>query len=213
MVYDPQRGCVRGIDGTRDVLFSNHEIPMPPGVKPPKKETPMIITGIGSRQTPDDICQLFTSLGAEARDRGWWIRSGHAEGADYAFEKGAGCRCIVYMPWKGFNEKYPLLGISRYNDLRDEVLDYVYRHDPYANDDMSQGVKRIKSRNVYQVLGEDLKTPSDVVICWTPDGKVVGGTGLAIRIAREEGIPIVNVGDPEVMQDFDSIIREIIYDH
>lgn len=170
----------------------------------------MIITGIGSRETPEDICELFTELGAEARERGWWVRSGHARGADYAFEKGARENCIVYMPWATFNSDFPMLGRPRTSELRDEVLDVVYRHDPYANDDTSQGVKRIKSRNVYQVLGEDLKTPSDLVICWTPDGKVLGGTGLAIRIAREHEIPIINVGDPKVEANFENVLKEVI---
>lgn len=170
----------------------------------------MIITGVGSRETPEDVCELMEELGAHARERGWWVRSGHAQGADYAFEKGARDHCIVYMPWRGFNKEFPILGRAHYEELRPEVLDLVYRHDPYAGDHISQGVKRIKSRNVYQVLGVNMESPSDLVICWTQDGKVVGGTGLAIRIAREYNIPIINIGDPSVEQDFDSILRKII---
>jgi cytochrome c peroxidase len=138
----------------------------------------MIITGIGSRETPKSVCKLFTEIGEEARERGWWVRSGHAEGADYAFEKGAQERCIVYLPWEGFNRQEQLLGISRTQPLRDEVLEIVYKHEAYAKN-LKDAVKLIKSRNVYQVLGEDLSSPSDIVICWTEEGKVVGGTGLA----------------------------------
>lgn len=169
----------------------------------------MIITGVGSRETPEEICELFVELGAEAKRRGWWIRSGHAQGADYAFERGAEDHCIVYMPWDTFNKEYPILGRARTSPLRDEVLDIVYRHDHYAHDGISQGVKRIKSRNVYQVLGEDLATPSDLLICWTDEGKVIGGTGLAIRIAREHEIPIINVGSPKVEKNFNSIFQRI----
>ena len=170
----------------------------------------MIITGIGSRQTPDDILPLFEELGANARERDWWIRSGHAEGADYAFEKGARNRCIVYLPWQGFNRELPLVGLTRFSELREDVLDFVYRHDPYANPDISQGVKRIKQRNVFQVLGEDLQTPSDLVICWTEEGKYVGGTALAMRIARENNIPIINLGKPSVERNFQEILQEHI---
>tara|TARA_S200002703_G_scaffold144338_1_gene137945 strand:+ start:510 stop:1034 length:525 start_codon:yes stop_codon:yes gene_type:complete len=169
----------------------------------------MIITGVGSRQTPEHICQLFRELGVEAREREWWIRSGHAEGADYAFEEGAKDHCIVYLPWDGFNRDKPVLGIGRSQPLRDEVLKIVYKHEAYAKG-LSDGVKRIKSRNVYQVLGEDLKSPSDLVVCWTPYGEVEGGTGLAIKIAKAHNIPVINVGDEETEKNFDSILRGII---
>lgn len=168
----------------------------------------MIITGIGSRETPDAVCERFVEMGAEARERGWWVRSGHADGADYAFERGALDHCIVYMPWPTFNKEKPVLGISRSQELRDEVLKIVYKHEPYAKD-LSDGVKLIKSRNIYQVLGENLETPSDVIVCWTEEGQVVGGTGLAIKVAMANDIPVINVGNVEVAKDVDYMIHNI----
>lgn len=168
----------------------------------------MIITGVGSRECPKEICNLFEALGKEALERGWYIRSGHAEGADYAFELGAQLHCIVYLPWSSFNKEKPLLGSATSLPLRDEVLEIVYKHEPYAKN-LSDGVKLIKSRNVYQVLGVDLQSPSDVVVCWTEEGEVVGGTGLAIKIAKDHGIPIINVGDYETKRNFNSMIQEI----
>ena len=168
----------------------------------------MIITGIGSRQTPESVCKLFEEMGKEVLERGWWIRSGHSEGADYAFEIGAQQHCIVYLPWSGFNKEKPVLGTSTTYPLRDEVLKIVYKHEPYAKD-LSDGVKLIKSRNVYQVLGVDLQSPSDVVVCWTEEGEVVGGTGLAIKIATANKIPVVNVGDPKTSRNLDEIIQGI----
>lgn len=168
----------------------------------------MIITGIGSRQTPEDVCQLFIELGEEARIRKWWVRSGHADGADYAFEKGALSHGIIYLPWVGFNRDKPLLGNASTQLLRKEVLKIVYKHEPYAKD-LSDGVKLIKSRNVYQVLGVDLKSPSNVVVCWTPEGAITGGTGLAIKIAQAHKIPVVNVGDPNTARNLNSMMQEI----
>jgi hypothetical protein len=168
----------------------------------------MIITGIGSRNTPPEICALFTELGQEAKDRGWWVRSGHADGADYAFEQGALDHCIVYLPWKGFNKDRDVLGVPRASELRDDVLKIVFKHEPYAKD-LSQGVQLIKSRNVYQVLGEDLVTPADVVVCWTPEGEVVGGTGLAIKIAQQHNVPIINVGNPDTEKNLNNILQEM----
>lgn len=169
----------------------------------------MIITGVGSRSTPDSVCKLFTEIGIEVQDRGWWLRSGHAVGADYAFELGATDHCIVYLPWATFNNDQPVLGIIRTQPLRSEVLKIIYKHEPYAKD-LSDGVKLIKSRNVYQVLGEDLKSPSDMVICWTEEGEVIGGTGLAIKIAEANNIPIINLGNEKTSRNFNSILQEVI---
>ncbi len=169
----------------------------------------MIITGIGARVTPDEFLDFFEELGKEARERGWWVRSGHADGADYAFEMGAKERCLVYLPWTNFNREKPVLGHAASHPLRDEVLKIVYKHQPYAKD-LKDPVKLIKSRNVYQVLGVDLKSPSVVVVCWTDEGAITGGTGLAIQIAMDYGIPVVNVGDHETKKNFDKIMQEIV---
>ena len=171
----------------------------------------MIITGIGSRETPQEFLELFEDLGREAADRDWWVRSGHADGADYAFEKGALKHCIVYLPWGTFNREKQVLGVARTQPLRDEVLKIVYKHEKYAQK-LSDPIKLIKSRNVYQVLGEDLKTPSDVVVCWTDEGAICGGTGLAIKIAMDYGIPVVNVGDYDTKRNFNNIMQEIVGD-
>ncbi len=168
----------------------------------------MIITGIGSRKTPQEFLELFEELGQEARERDWWIRSGHADGADYAFELGATTRCIVYLPWVGFNKEKPLLGNAVAHPLKDEVLEIVYKHEEYAKK-LSDPIKLIKSRNVYQVLGMDLQSPSNVVVCWTEEGEVISGTGLAIKIAMDHGIPIVNVGDYDTKKNFNNIMQEI----
>lgn len=153
----------------------------------------MIIAGIGSRKTPKAFLDLFEQIGVYARQNGHLIRSGHADGADYAFEKGALTNTLVYLPWKGFNSNLPLLGRSCVKDLEDKYMEIVYRHEPYAKG-LGLGVKKIKQRNVFQILGIDLQCFSELVICWTPNGETTGGTGLAIKIAEEIKIPVINLG-------------------
>ena len=59
------------------------------------------------------------------------------------------------------------------------------------------------ARNVYQILGLDLNTPVDFVICWTPCGSQTdkqrsiktGGTGLAISLADSLGIKVYNLAN------------------
>ena len=73
-------------------------------------------------------------------------------------------------------------------------------------------------RNVYQVLGKDLNTPSEFVICWTPDGAETanersiktGGTGFAIALADSLGIPVYNLANPESLEEVRLKFAELV---
>jgi len=54
-------------------------------------------------------------------------------------------------------------------------------------------VKLLMARNTHQILGQDLRTLSNFVVCWTADGKNSGGTGQALRLAVACKIPIYNL--------------------
>ena len=62
--------------------------------------------GIGSRETPADICALMTQIARVLDARGMILRSGGADGADNAFAIGAriGHR-EIFTPWKTFQPK------------------------------------------------------------------------------------------------------------
>ena len=51
----------------------------------------------------------------------------------------------------------------------------------------------------------DLNTPSEFVICWTPDGsegtttRETGGTGQAIRMAKKRGIKVMNLANQSTL--------------
>lgn len=166
----------------------------------------MIIAGIGSRKTPNNILLEMTKIGEWARQNNHWIRSGHADGADWAFEQGAQERCIVYLPWKGFNRHLK----SRARWIVPEItyshvnLTNIHHPKPEA---LSDGAFRMMARNVCQVLGEKLESYSDIVVCWTPDWKKPsGGTSQAIRIADSRGIPVLNMSAPGL-----GTAEEVIY--
>lgn len=63
-----------------------------------------------------------------------------------------------------------------------------------AWDRCSPAARRLHARNVLQILGGDFETPVGRVLCWTPDGRVVGGTATALKLAKQHGIQIVNFG-------------------
>ena len=52
------------------------------------------------------------------------------------------------------------------------------------------------ARNVYHVLGQDLNTPSKLLVAWTKltkAGQPTGGTATAIRLAEKHNIPCFNL--------------------
>lgn len=99
------------------------------------------------------------------------LRSGAAEGADQAFE--IGCDSVngpkeIFLPWKGFSDSTSSLVVY---DQR--AFDYVDQFHPGAHN-LSQGARKLQARNSHQVLGWNLETPADFIVCYTPKGKRSG---------------------------------------
>lgn len=151
-------------------------------------------TGIGSRETPPEILEVMVELATRLNGAGWLLRSGGANGADRAFEAGAGPNKRIYTPWEGFSGKPLLFPVT------EEALSIASQHHPRWQK-LSQGAKLLMGRNVYQVLSETLSHPSRFVVCWTPDGcthystrsEQTGGTGMAISLASHHGIEVFNL--------------------
>jgi hypothetical protein len=148
-------------------------------------------TGIGSRSTPLDIQDTFTMIAKFLAIKGYTLRSGGAKGADQSFERG--CDILnaskeIYLPWKNFEGSNSDLIVT---DSRAFEIAKCF-HGGW--DRLSDGGKKLQARNTHQVLGKDLITRSEFVICWTPGASGSGGTGQAIRIAKYYNVPIYDVG-------------------
>lgn len=96
------------------------------------------------------------------------------------------------------------LAIVRNKDLISETERIASEVHP-AWDRCNEWARGMHSRNCHQILGYDLKSPVDAVICWTPDGAVVGGTSTAIRISMKYNIPVFNLG----VKDKESVLQSI----
>ena len=96
------------------------------------------------------------------------------------------------------------LAIVRNKDLISETERIASEVHP-AWDRCNEWARGMHSRNCHQILGYDLKSPVDAVICWTPDGKIQGGTATAIRIAMKYDIPVFNLGT----KDKESVLQSI----
>lgn len=144
--------------------------------------------GIGSRQTPPDMLQSMSKIAALMAEKGYVLRSGGAQGADLAFEQGAGLAKRIYLPWIGFAPE----GIPCGDDpLLQEI---AKRYHP-AWDKLSRGGRALMTRNAAQIsgFGSEGGIRSEFVVCWTPLGKGGGGTGQAIRHALDLGIPVFDL--------------------
>ena len=150
-----------------------------------------VYTGIGSRETPIEVLEIFVNIGRYLGEQNYILRSGGANGADLAFEIGcdqSNGKKEIYIPWYRFNNSdSPLFKIPQeaYN-----IASII--HPNWVS--LSENAKKLHARNCSQILGQDLKTPTDFVICYTKYGKEIGGTAQALRLARENNIKIFNVG-------------------
>jgi len=134
--------------------------------------------GIGSRKTPLDVCGDMTGIAEWLRGLGLRLRSGGAVGADSAFENGAAAKKRIY---------YARHATPAAIEMASRFHPAWHRCSPIA--------RQLLGRNCMQILGDDLRSPSRFVACWTEDGKDSGGTGLAIRVATHNAIPIFNLHD------------------
>ena len=162
-------------------------------------------TGVGSRETPAEILDFFTRVAFWLGGQGWALRSGGAEGADSAFERGtiqANAAKEIYLPWGRFNGNTSRL-FSLPNDTNAaRIAEDV--HPAWAR--LSQGAQKLHARNVYQVLGANLTAPSEFLMCWTPGALDKGGTRTAIVLARAHQVPVFNFGDPLAYEQFCAFI-------
>lgn len=161
---------------------------------------PIYYAGIGSRKTPEPTLERMFTIGQVLARHGATLRSGGALGADTAFEMG--CDHIqgtkqIFLPWFNFNRRNIQKGItvpfieSYY--LQDKAYEIAAKHHPNWSA-CSEAARKMHMRNVAQILGPDLKSPSKFVICYTPNGNGTGGTGQALRITKSYNIPVFDLG-------------------
>jgi len=144
-------------------------------------------TGIGSTKTPDTICKLMTQIAESLFKKNYSLRSGHAPKADQAFEKGSSSKNMIFLPWKGFEGSD-----SIYYEVNLDAFKLAAKFHPIFKQ-LSRGAQLLIARDGYQILGHELDDPSKFIICYTDNGKVNGGTGQGLRIAKFYNIPVYNL--------------------
>lgn len=160
-------------------------------------------SGIGSRQTPPEICNIISKIGNKLQKvknpKQLILRSGRAEGADKAFEKYVHSENkIIYTP-QNFNQNPENLDIC-IPEL-ESILDPGIKLK-----NMRPFIKLLLLRDINQVLGdpENGWQKSKFLICWVPTEnyslKEAGGSRYAIRCALKHGIKVYNLLNEQTMK-------------
>jgi hypothetical protein len=188
----------------------------PPGPprRPRSSPAPRAYAGIGAHQTPEDILALIEALAARLARSRWVLRTGLSRGADQAFYRGAvseGGRVELYLPWPGFEAAARLEG-EQPGKVRvtpgpsDAACELAARHHP-GWDRLPREERLLLARDAHQILGAELRSPAQLVVCWTADGSLDGqglyedGTGQSLRIAHAQGVPVLNLARREHLEE------------
>ena len=147
--------------------------------------------GVGSRKADESVCEVCTAVAMNLAQVGLLLRSGYAKGCDKAFEKGcdkARGEKEIILPWERFEGSHSKFVIPNQHPAY-KIASQIHGH----WNKCTNGAKKLLARNVIQILGMDLKHPVDFVVCWTPRGKEIGGTRIALTVARMNNIPTFNL--------------------
>ena len=161
-----------------------------------------VYAGIGSRETPVPILSIMTKF-AYAVAETHILRTGGALGADDAFYKGAKKWCDeknhkyenhieIFLPWDGFNGHKKGNNKHIWSDLPLGASMIAEKYHP-KYEKLKEPAQKLMARNTQQIMGRLLHEHTDFVVCYTSDGRDSGGTGQALRIARDLNIPVFNL--------------------
>ncbi len=167
-----------------------------------------IVTGIGSREIIEPYATWMVDVAKYLVSQKCKLRSGGAKGSDTIFQnvfEFADADMEIYIAWNGFENLYTdgkKFILANHNICKE----YTEKYHPNPSC-LTVGAYKLMNRNAHQVLGYDLKTPTDLVVCYTKGGKVQGGTAQAIKIALDNNIPVINIGS---YKSYDELLKDII---
>ena len=148
-------------------------------------------------------------LGFVIAKHGGFLRSGGAVGSDEAFHRGSKTAKVdnevnsrIYLAWNGMGGHIAEEG-SEYVDAsclpsREEALALALEaRGSFVG--LGRGGVSLHGRNPYQILGDELDDPADLVLLYAKpvNNGVKGGTNTAYKIAVKNEVPVLNLYNPE----------------
>ncbi|WP_205617365.1 A1S_2505 family phage non-structural protein [Pelomicrobium methylotrophicum] len=161
----------------------------------------MAYAGGGARHAPLPVLRRMTRIAQRLEARGYVLRTGGGNDTDSAFE--AGCaKKEVFLPWPGFNGR-----TSAFDSVSEEALAVASAAHP-AFRRLTAEARLLAGRESHRILGADLRTPADFLVCWTPDGaqseaeigRETGEAALAIALADRWAVPVFNLARADALE-------------
>ena len=166
-----------------------------------------VYAGVGARKTPGPVLERMRDMAANLAGRGWHLRTGGAKGADDAFARAVSAeRRTVFIPWRGYNGWNGSEGRALAAGELEALRAAAAPHHP-AWQRCAPKVRDLHARNVAILMGADMREPVNAMVCWTENGRVQGGTGMAIRLARHYRIPVLNLAALDAREAMDRLDR------
>lgn len=162
-----------------------------------------IYAGIGARKIPYNITTLIRAIAPLLAKDNYTLSTGAAQGADQAFTEGAlskNGKVNLHLPWGSYekewrNDIYGDITLLPLQENDTQAYASVLKLHPSGNM-LKDSVMRLHARN-YNIIKD-----AEFMICWSPNGLEIGGTGQAIRIANDLKVPIWNLGNNLVYEAF-----------
>jgi len=159
----------------------------------------------GSRETPTEVQELMEKLSSWMVSQGARLASGHANGADLAWERGA-CladpeKFTVCLPWRSYNDDKPInpaccvevLTELSYRE-RSNCEKIAAEHHP-AWRHLSSGARLLHARNI--LIGRNASLGFCYLNHEKPGG---GGSGQCYRFLTSMKVPVVDLSLPLVVK-------------
>lgn len=146
--------------------------------------------GIGCVNTPDDVQDMLAEIAEDLEQLNFVLRTGGSLGADEAFMDGVieDSNIELFLPYQGYNDYE-----SKYHKPNAGSYEAAFLNHPSWSE-CSTEQRKLHGRTSFIVLGHDLRTPSEFILCWTKGGKGNNYVNQAIRVADNNLIPVFDFG-------------------
>jgi len=185
-------------------------------------------TGIGSRgigKTRFERMRLLSQYCVFTL--GMRLRSGHADGADWACELGSEGVADIYTPFKGFGTRdykdspgNPILGVEipcsdkfskKHPSIEHRHIFQIFQEIRGGNfNTLKPIMKKLLLRNMSQIMGHKGVLTTLVLACY--DDTVTSGTEYAVCLADHLDIPVINTYHKKSLQSYKNLIKAIYLD-
>lgn len=164
-----------------------------------------IVAGIGTRHPPTDDADLNETMRVFcyfAVKMGWHLRSGAAIGMDSWFERLWDNNKEIFIAKERISGKRHGYDGANFIEGPQEVAAFnIMKHIHPKGSKLKGIAKAMHTRNIFQILGEDLNTPADLIVYYAKfddeGAEITGGTRTAVVLGKQRGINEFNLILPD----------------